>query len=157
MNSNRVWFCWLVLLLCSVQAPGQAEPNLSAQEKKLLELTNAERIRRELKPLQVSPMLGKVASSHAKNMAKQGKLEHVLDGKTPPDRLRDAGYRFTAMAENVAKMSEKSSMEQLIKMWMESKIHRENILNPKVTEIGLGIVNDGNGQVYYVQLSAVRE
>ena len=87
-----------------------------------------------------------------RNMARQGKLEHVLDGKNPLDRLRDAGYRFLAMGENIARNHEKVPPEAIMKMWMESKIHRDNILNADVTEIGLGIVPDGNGQLFYAQV-----
>ena len=39
-----------------------------------------------------------------------------------------------------------------MKAWMESKGHRDNILNDVCTEIGLGIAKDKDGQVYYTQL-----
>src|SRR5204863_8417263 len=100
--------------------------------------------------------LFKVARAHAANMAKQGKLDHALDGKSPLDRLRDAGYKFMAMGENIARLSDRTSLNDLMKGWMESKIHRDNILNQEVDEVGLGIVTDANGQVYYAQIFGKR-
>jgi uncharacterized protein YkwD len=143
---------WIVVLACSVQPANNAGLELSASEKKLLELTNAERKKKDLAPLRTSPLLFKAARGHASNMAKQGKLEHVLDGKNPLDRARDVGYKFESVGENVAWLSGSVNVEALMKMWMESQIHRDNILNPEVTEIGLGLASDGNDHVYYVQV-----
>ena len=89
--------------------------------------------------------------AHTRNMAKQGKLEHVLDDKSPGDRLRDAGYKFAVAGENIARFSNQAKAESVMKTWMESKVHRENILNPDVTEIGLGQASDNKGQIYYTQ------
>lgn len=143
------WAC-LIAMTWSVAA-NQPGAELSPQEKKLLELTNAERKKAGLEPLRASPLLFKVARAHAQNMAKQGKLEHVLDGKNPLQRVRDAGYNYSAAGENIARFGSKTPLETLVKMWMESKIHRENILNPDFTEIGLGIAPDDNDRVFYAQ------
>jgi uncharacterized protein YkwD len=39
-----------------------------------------------------------------------------------------------------------------MRAWMESKLHRENILGPNYTDIGLGTARDQNGQIYYTQV-----
>jgi len=65
---------------------------LSADEKKLLDLTNAEREKEDLPPLKANAILMKLARAHSENMAKQQKLDHDLDCKTPFDRLREAEY-----------------------------------------------------------------
>jgi uncharacterized protein YkwD len=69
--------------------PGELK--LSAGEQALIDLTNAERKKAELAPLKANPKLMEAARKHAENMAKQDKLEHVLDDstrKTPPTARR---------------------------------------------------------------------
>jgi uncharacterized protein YkwD len=123
---------------------------LSEDEKTLLELTNKERAKEKLPPLEVSPLLFKLAREHSANMAKQDKMDHVLDGKGPVDRARAAGYDYLNIAENVA-AAENTPLPDVIKGWMESKIHRDNILSKEVTEIGLGIARTEKGVYYYTQ------
>ena len=125
--------------------PGEAE-------KKILELTNLERKKKELPALKASALLAKVAQGHSENMARQGKMEHNLDGKTPLQRLRAAGYSYARAYENIAAGDADVPLDDLIKAWMDSKGHRDNILNDVCTEIGLGIARDAKGQVYYTQL-----
>src|SRR5207249_3044988 len=71
---------WLALLCWSLAAAAQERFTMSGPEKKLLDLTNAEREKEKLPALRPSPLLFKVARAHAANMAKQGKMEHELDG-----------------------------------------------------------------------------
>ena len=42
-------------------------------------------------------------------------------------------------------------METAHKMLMDSPLHRENILQPKYTEIGIGVRPDSRGGIYLVQ------
>ena len=46
------------------------------------------------------------------------------------------GYRYSYLAENVA--AGQRSPQSVVDSWMKSSGHRKNILNPKVTEIGVG-------------------
>jgi uncharacterized protein YkwD len=127
---------------------------LSDEETRLLDLTNQERKKKELAPLRPNPKLIKLARDHSANMARQGKMKHDLDGKTPFDRMRDAGYHFVKGGENIAACAAKISQPEVLQAWMESKIHRENILQPEYTEIGIGLARDKDGQIYYTQLFA---
>lgn len=142
----------LPLLACWTFAVAQeAKLELSAQEKQLLDLTNAERKKKDLPALKASPSLFRVARAHAQNMARQEKMEHTLDGKNPVDRLRDAGYKIAAMAENIGWIDERISLERVMRDWMGSEIHRNNILNKDLTEIGIGVAKNAKGQIYCVQ------
>src|SRR5262245_36141646 len=73
----------------------------TAEEKKILTLTNAERKKQDLPALEINPLLSKIARAHSANMAKQEKMAHDLDGKTPYQRLTDAGYAYGRAGENV--------------------------------------------------------
>jgi uncharacterized protein YkwD len=124
---------------------------LTRDEQKLLELTNKEREKKKLPALKPNPLLFKAARAHSANMARQEKMEHVLDGKTPGQRARAAGYRFDWIAENIA-AGEEWPLEGVVNDWMGSKGHRENILSPKYTEAGVGLAKTSKGEWYYTFL-----
>lgn len=125
---------------------------MGAAEKKILELTNAERKQKDVPALKPNVLLFKVAQAHSENMARQGKMEHNLDGKTPLGRLQAAGYKYSRAHENIGAGDPDVPLEDLMKAWMDSKGHRENILSSACTEIGLGIAKGADGKVYYTQL-----
>jgi|SRR5271165_623070 len=146
--------CSFLLVWLIVTVVGAGEMPLKGPEKTILELTNVERKKQDLPPLKPNALLFKVAQAHSENMAKQGKMEHELDGQTPGQRLKAAGYAFARAHENIAAADAGISLEQLMKAWMDSKGHRENILNPQCTEIGLGRATDKEGKTFYTQVFA---
>jgi uncharacterized protein YkwD len=128
------------------------QPETGGVPKQIVELTNLERKHKELSSLKASSLLAKVAQAHSENMAKQEKMEHNLDGKTPLQRLQAAGYAYARAHENIAAGDPDVPLEDLMKAWMDSKGHRDNILSGACTEIGVGVARGKNGQVYYTQL-----
>lgn len=132
-------------------------PNLtlSAEEKSLLELTNAIRGREKLPLFQPHPQLFKAARDHSVNMAKQGEMNHILDGKNPNDRVRAAGYRPARLAENIT-WSSGATIAELIQGWMDSESHRKNMLDPNLKELGLGYARDDKGNIYATQVFGTR-
>lgn len=153
--SDRVRGVVFALLLGGVglAAPAVADDKLqlSKEEKELVELTNKERAKKKLPALKVDPLLMKAARAHAANMAKQGKMEHVLDGKAPPQRAEGVGYKLGWIGENIA-AGEEWTLPGVMEDWMNSKLHRENILSKRFTEIGIGLATTAKGEVYYTQL-----
>jgi uncharacterized protein YkwD len=125
---------------------------MSPVEEKLLALINKEREKAELKPLRPNPLLFKVARAHSANMARQQKLDHVLDNKTPFQRLREAGYRYYYGGENIAFGERDFPLTSVVKGWMASRFHRENILKAQYVETGLGFAVDKDGMTYYTQV-----
>jgi uncharacterized protein YkwD len=87
-------------------------------------------------------------------MARQGKMDHKLDEKGPNDRVRDGGYKYESMAENLAVAEQGAALEDIMKKWMASKGHRANILEAEYTEIGVGIASDKDGKSYLTQIFA---
>lgn len=97
----------------------------------------------------------RAAQLHADQMARTGRLEHELRGARHPraeDRLRAVKYGWQAWAENIA--SGQLTAADALKSWMTSKGHRRNILEPSMTEIGVGYARDRAGRTYWVQLFA---
>lgn len=136
--------------------PKKDEFKLSAEEKAVIELTNAERKKADkgLEPLKMNPQLMEAARAHGANMAKQDKLDHVLDEKAPADRAKAAGYKYRFVGENIA--WNQKTPAQVLDGWMKSEGHRANILRPEYTEIGVAVVRNGKGQPYWVQVFGKR-
>jgi uncharacterized protein YkwD len=154
----RIRACLVLVgaLALSLGAPAGEEkkPFASPDEVRLLELTNAERKKKDLPPLTLSPLLCKIARAHSENMARQKKMDHKLDNKSPFDRMRDAGYQFRKGGENIAMGEAGAGLNLIMKAWMESPLHRKNIMEADFTEIGLGVAPDRSGQFYITQLFA---
>jgi uncharacterized protein YkwD len=123
---------------------------LSAAEQGVIDATNAERKKAGLGPLKANPKLMEAARKHAVNMAKQDKLEHDLDGKSPTDRIKAAGYPGRKTGENIA--WNPRSPAAAVEGWMNSPPHKENILTKEYTEIGVGLATSANGEPYWVQV-----
>lgn len=153
----RGWSLMVLLAAPALAEDAKAPPKgeMTADETKLIELINAERKKAKLPPLRPHPVLSKVARAHSANMARQQKMEHVLNGKNPGERVLAAKYDYGKISENIA-MSDGPGvpLDMIVKGWMDSKTHRENLLSDKVTETGLGIATNKEGEVYYTQLFA---
>ena len=154
----------LLLALSSASADDKEKKTpkleLTADEKAMLDQTNEERVKKGLKPLTPNPILCKVARAHSENMGKQDKMDHVLDGKKPGDRTKDAGYQFEVCGENVgwgiigSKKMEDWTVKKMMEWWMKSPVHRDNIWQEEYTEIGVGIAGSEKGKRCFTQLFA---
>ncbi|WP_020392986.1 CAP domain-containing protein [Kribbella catacumbae] len=112
-------------------------------EAQVLQLTNNERAKSGCGPLRTNSALTRAADLHATDMVARHYFDHTsLDGRSPFDRMKAAGFKGGAMAENIA-VGYKSAAA-VVDGWMKSEGHRRNILNCDYTMIGIGY--DG-GQV----------
>lgn len=154
------WLWCLGLLAVTVPLVGAEDKKeaggfeMTKDEQALLELLNKERVKKELPPLRPNPLLFKVARGHSANMARQQKMEHELDGKNPGQRILAAGYDYGRATENIATADGPVPLARVVSDWMKSKIHRDNLLDTKISETGLGIAKNEKGEVYYTQLFA---
>jgi hypothetical protein len=86
-------------------------------------------------------------------MATQSYYAHVSpDGKTPLDWLKAAGYNYLNAGENL--VIDRDTSKEAVTAWMNSPEHRENILRPQFTEIGVGVAKgkyDGLDTIFVVQ------
>jgi uncharacterized protein YkwD len=145
----------VVLLLIpalAVAQPKAKEFKLSEDEQGVLDATNAERKAEGLPPLKPNPKLFAAARAHSENMAKQSKLDHVLDEKSPADRVKAAGYAFRMVGENVEHNA--PTPAEAVKDWMNSPGHKANILNKDFTEIGIAVARNDKGEPYWTQVFA---
>jgi uncharacterized protein YkwD len=111
-----------------------------------------------LPPLKLNSKLSDAAQAHTDKMVAAGELTHQLNGeKQLGDRVKDAGYIWKAVGENIAQNNAplKDSPKVAFDGWMASpKGHREAILNHDFEEIGIGVKCAANGDIYYTQVFA---
>jgi len=106
--------------------------------ERLLALTNAERAKHGLHPLSSSRPLARVAEAHSQDMQEHGFIGHT--SKTTgnaEDRVKSAHIRTTLVLENIGRGY---SPEEVHHGLMESPGHRENLLHPQATDVGIGVV-----------------
>ncbi len=119
-------------------------------ERQLFDLVNRERTSRGLKPLQVDPRLLPVARAHAEEMFRLKYFGHIspVTG-TPFDRLTKAGLLYQRAGENLAYAQSVAVAHSGL---MTSEGHRENILRPEFTNLGVGVVSAGLYGRMFVEL-----
>ncbi len=123
--------------------------DIRAWVSRIYELTNAERVKNGLGTMTINPKLVQIAQIQADQMAKFGKMQHNIDGAAYPDmrsRANAAGYALEWLGENLA--FNYPDPEGVVKAWMLSYNHRENMLFAPFTEMGLAITLDANGKPY---------
>ena len=123
--------------------PTQTSSSVSAYEKKVVELTNAERAKQGLAPLTLDTALSKVARAKSQDMKDNNYFDHNSPTYGSPfDMMKSFGISYTSAGENIA-MGQKTP-EEVVQAWMDSPGHRENIMNASFTHIGVGYVASGN-------------
>ena len=106
-------------------------------ESEVIDLVNVERDAEGLPPLSTDADLASAARGHSEDMGLQNYFSHTgLDGRTPCERMSDAGYSWNYCGENIA--AGQPTPEDVIDTWMASPGHRANILNPNYCDIGVG-------------------
>jgi uncharacterized protein YkwD len=133
---------WLSVTLC-------AQPlwALLGPEIEILDGVNQVRAERHLGALTNDPALARVAQAHADDMAKRAYLDHIdKSGKNPLERVQTAGIAgFRLLAENIGSTNQDPRVAVLIKSWLASPIHRENVLNPAFNTSGIGVATTPDG------------
>lgn len=125
------------------------KPDPMKIEEGLFSLINEDREKNGLPRLRLSSLLTQLARQHSQDMAAQKKLSHLsLKGESYIDRLVREGFFFIHAGENVAR-SETFSPFWIHQSMMESQEHRENILHPMFDEVGIGVVEGGDG-IYFI-------
>jgi uncharacterized protein YkwD len=136
---------------------------LTGEETRLIQLANAEREARKLGTLAIDPMLVTIARRHSREMADLNYFDHVSPTKglrTPMDRyLAEYGKRpyWLYVGENLYYCSALVDPERAHRKLMESPSHRDNILDPKFTHIGVGTYVDKSGRFWVTQMLSARK
>jgi len=116
-------------------------------------LVNKERVGRGLNSLTANSKLEKAAQWKAEDMIEKDYWEHFHNGKSPWEWMKEAGYSYIDAGENLA--IDFSELESMHTAWMNSPTHRDNIMNSKYKEIGIGVASgdfEGHQTIVVVQM-----
>jgi uncharacterized protein YkwD len=108
---------------------------LKADEKRMLDLHNQKRRSQELRRLCVHPALQRAARDHSQDMIRKDYFAHGNVGR----RLKRHGYNWSRYAENIAPDPGSPSPGPTFDTWMDSQSHRNNIMNRRFREVGIGL------------------
>ncbi len=147
-------------------------------EKKIHALLNRERVKHGLAALSLDADLQGIARRHSQDMARRNYFSHDdPEGRSFSDRYRAAGFvcrvrtgsAFCTGAENISQFysdsillheggvtvldssAEDAVAESVVRGWMNSRRHRENILAPYFRRQGIGIALSDDGKVYVTE------
>ena len=152
----------------STAGPSRTAPRQSSSanrladlEKQMWALVNRDRVDREnfaetggrAQPLRWNEKLAAVARAHSRHMIEQRFIAHVdLNGRTPSARITAAGIPWQATAENIALNPTIQDAEAAF--MVEARFqqnHRGTILNEIFTDVGIGIAQGPDGNLYITQ------
>jgi uncharacterized protein YkwD len=148
-----------------VSSSSSSSPSLSsssvqgtALQQEVLKLTNAERSDEGLRGFTLNADLNESAQAYAREMAMTGLFSHTdSNGDSSYERIQETGYLDPPCdcasgyytGENLAKNIDTAA--GAVTAWMNSPSHRDNMLHPHFTEIGVGIF-DGYWVIHFGHL-----
>ncbi|MFD0697745.1 CAP domain-containing protein [Paenibacillus sp. GCM10027628] len=113
----------------------------SSYADQVVSLVNQERAKAGLNPLTMDKSLSVMALDKAKDMYNNHYFDHTSPTYGSPfDMMTSYGIQYGYAGENIA-MGQKTPQE-VMQAWMNSTGHRENILSPNYTKIGVSFYNN---------------
>ncbi len=148
---------WLVFALSPLvvkTARGTEPSNLASLEADLLAQVNRVRSDHHLVPLVRRSDLDRVALAHSIDMARRGYFSHQSpEGANAVDRLRQHGVTDMRLAaENLGQTTQSDPSAQIVRSWLQSPDHRDNLLAPALNFTGIGVVRGAGGRLLYTQV-----
>jgi len=175
MSVKLCWCCLVFICLCGLAVADEVAtvslaPRWTADqfvgakaiEREVIRLTNEERRMENLSQLSPSIELQTAARQHSREMGEKKYFAHespVATWRLPWQRTYCAGYWGCQVGENIVEFtldgvaSPEALAARCVKMWLDSPKHRENMLEPKWSIIGIGAVQVGD-MLYCTQLFA---
>jgi uncharacterized protein YkwD len=143
----------------AARAKGDNSPDLAEVVKLVVARTNEFRKAEGRPEVKVNQELTATARYFADYMARTGEYGHRADGRRPADRAEKHGYEYCLISENIAYVFDPAGFTteglagKFVTGWKESPGHRENMLDPDVTETGVAVAqSDETGYYYAVQM-----
>ncbi|WP_018933809.1 CAP-associated domain-containing protein [Gracilibacillus lacisalsi] len=119
-------------------------------EYQLFDLTNAARAKFEEPILEWHETSRVTAQNHSEDMAENNYFGHTnLDNQSPFDRLEEDNITFRMAGENLAAGQPSSIFAH--QGLMNSKGHRDNILNSDFRQMSVGVAFQEDGQPFYTE------
>jgi uncharacterized YkwD family protein len=140
INSNNLHKGQIIKLKSStVQSTSASKPAVQAKssfEQQVVALVNKNRANAGLNPLKVSTKLSAMAKDKAIDLYSNDYFDHNSPTYGSPfDMMKSYGISYSYAGENIAKGQQ--TPQEVMTAWMNSKGHRENLLNSHYTTIGV--------------------
>lgn len=127
------------------------EVDLTAYGEEVLQLTNEEREKAGLSTLKSDPTLTEMAILRARELEES--YSHTRpSGESCKTVFGEYDTELRFYGENAAKGQK--TPDKVVAAWMGSPGHRENLLREKAEYMGVGVWQDGDGILHWVQLFA---
>lgn len=98
--------------------------------------------------------LDRLALQHAQTMAKSGKINH--SGLAKREGIASMQFGISRLVENVARgksLSSKDRLSAIMNAWINSGVHRKNLLSTSSTHYGVGVAIGSDGFFNAVYIS----
>lgn len=137
----------------AAQAVSYGSETAARYAEEVAQIVNRERAAYGLEPLIFSEKLSAPAQVRAQEI--QSVFSHTRpNGQSCFTAINEAGIRYTYAGENIAYGQRDPAA--VMDAWMHSEGHRANILNARVTHIGVGVTERG-GVYYWSQFFAASD
>lgn len=148
MNYNPYVLTALVQLVKIAASPGTS--TLADQSSRMLILINAERAKFGIQPLKMNSALSRLAVLKSQDMVEKDYFSHLSPAYGSSfAMLKSYNINYNCAGEN---LSIDKYVDYAHIALLNSKTHRDNILNPNFIEIGIGISAKGIDRYAYTQL-----
>ncbi len=158
---RHVWLAVLLATGCATAgtggdgeedaAVGTRTADEAALAEAVLPLVNTERANAALPPLEWHPGAADVAWLHSADMVARDYFGHASpEGDTAGERCDKVGIPWMSVGENLGKGD--TTAPDVVKGWMGSPVHRENILKSGWTHMGVGVVEPEDGEPIWTQV-----
>lgn len=123
-------------------------------ERRVFDLVNNERIQAGLPALVWLDRVAAVSRYHSTNMASNNFFSHVdPQGRRSGKRADQLGVSdWKQIGENIAWISGSDPAARVVRSWMQSPGHRENIMAANYRESGIGLAIAADGKYYFTQV-----
>jgi uncharacterized protein YkwD len=134
----------------TVSVSPTAPVSVSEIAQEVLSQINSARRKEGLSNLTLSDKLNTVAQARAVEQAQMGHISHSRpDGSEWYTILTEYQMTAAGCGENLA--MNYTSASAVVKAWLESSVHKSNIMNTHYQYMGIGYYEE-NGNIYWVQL-----
>jgi uncharacterized protein YkwD len=126
--------------------------SLTAFEQQMYSLHNAERSKAGLGTLRLDPTLEAIAHQRANDMAARNYFSHTSpSGETAFSIMAGYGYTYAIAGENIARNNypDDQSTATAFTGFMNSPSHKENIMDPRFSYVGVAFAFGPDGMKYF--------
>ena len=121
----------------------------------IINLTNTERNKIGLPALTENSLLAQAALAKGETILASQQFQHNFPDKKFSSWIKETGYQYSQAGENLA--INFATSEGVIKAWLNSQTHKENLLNANFSDIGVAVIKgkfQSNDTILVVQIFA---